>query len=132
MSVIRRSSLLLLLLWPLLLASCGGGTSGVYVNLGDAEDRVELEGSTGRVAALRGQALDVWLPPAAKGRGVVGELQAAQRAMREVEMVDVQVEALDSGRTIRLVAPGRGSRLLQFDPQSDEILTGGQRKYFRR
>ena len=126
-----KSTRVLLPFLLLALPACGGGLTGTYVNASDPEDRLELQGGTGCVAALRGQNLDVWHPPAARGGGLVAELGAAQRAMRQVEMVEVQVTPAGDGM-LRLSADGRGSRVLRVDPRSDAILTGGLRKYFRQ
>lgn len=129
-NMLRR---LLPFLLPLTTLACGSGLSGTYVNLQDAEDRIELDGGSGRAAALVGQGIDVWdaRPPRA-GSDAAAQLQQVGRAMRQVEMVDVQVTPIDGGKTLKLTAEGRGTRLLRIDPQSDGILTGGTRKYFRR
>lgn len=114
------------------LAACGGGLCGEFVNPDDPEDRVELAGCEARVAALRGKPLSAWHTPISQSSGRGKSLQQPEASLRDVEMVDVHVTTANEGRTLRLFADGRGSRVLRVDRDDDGLLTGDRRRYVRR
>jgi hypothetical protein len=130
----RRAVTLATLAFVLCLGGCGDeredAVVGYYANIGDSRDVIEImSGGKAKLTALAGQRLDVW----ERGRAQTElglAMQNARRAMERLELVDATYEFM-SERSIRFSAPGRGTRLMTIDPQSEALEDLG-RVYFKR